>query len=86
MSDFYDSLETRSSDERSADGLKNEDAVTQPSSRAIFVVEQGPPSLVYIYIGLPGGSRGDVLASDAEITSDDDNLGKLSGRLSHRHF
>ena len=70
-----------SSDERSADGLKNEDAVTQPSSRAIFVVEQGPPSLVYIDIGRPGGSRGDVLAFDAEITSDDDMLGKLSGMI-----
>jgi len=47
----------------------------------ILVVDQGPPSLLHIDIGQSGGSHGDVLVFDADVTSTEGLSGKLSGRL-----
>jgi len=54
---------------------------TPPSDLGMFVVEQAPPSLVHVDIGQEGGSHGDVLAFDADITADNGMSGKLSGML-----
>ena len=59
----------------------DESVVTSPANYGTFVVEQAPPSLVHIDIGQEGGSHGDILAFDAEITSDTGLSGKLSGMI-----
>ena len=48
-----------------------------------FVVQQAPPTLVSIDLGVPGGTRGDVIAFDAAISvTDTDGLsGTLSGLI-----
>jgi hypothetical protein len=67
--------------ESSSDRSTEDSAITPPSNLRTFVVEQAAPSLVHIDIGQESGSHGDVLAFDAEITSNNGMSGKLSGMV-----
>ncbi len=58
-----------------------ESDLTSPVDPGVFVVEQAPPSLVHVDMGQDGGSHGDVLAFDADITSDNGMSGTLSGMI-----
>lgn len=59
-------------------GLDTEPTAAQQKT---LTLEQALPYLVYVDVGSEGASQGDILAFDAEVTSTDGLLGKLSGLI-----
>jgi hypothetical protein len=56
------------------------DAASTPEETTL-TLDQALPFLAHVDVGLEGSSHGDVLAFDAEVTSQDGLLGKLSGLI-----
>ena len=61
-------------------GIKNASQPI-PGQQKTLTFRQALPNLVHVDVGLEGGSHGDILAFDADVTSTEGLSGKLSGMI-----